>query len=328
MLRRMLMFAFVFAAIHAVAAETSKSRHFTFHYAFSVRGVEPGKPIQVWLPLAHSDRYQDVRVIATHGDLPLKQMRESEYGNPMLFASAKRAEKTEYKFSIDYDVVRREHLPDGPKEMAGKKELARFEQPDKLVPVTGLPADLAAKTVDAKAPRVEQAHAIYEYVFNNMRYDKSGTGWGRGDTLFACDAKRGNCTDFHSLFISMARSQKIPARFEIGFPLPADKHSGEIAGYHCWASFYDPARGWIPVDISEAWKHPDKREYFFGAHDDNRVQLTIGRDITLNPKQRGDQRNYFVYPYVEVDGKEFSNVALDFSFADVQPAGEPSAHGN
>ena len=93
MLRRMLMFAFVFAAIHAVAAETSKSRHFTFHYAFSVRGVEPGKPIQVWLPLAHSDRYQDVRVIATHGDLPLKQMRESEYGNRMLFASAKRARK-------------------------------------------------------------------------------------------------------------------------------------------------------------------------------------------------------------------------------------------
>jgi len=89
----MLMFAFVFAAIHAVAAETSKSRHFTFHYAFSVRGVEPGKPIQVWLPLAHSDRYQDVRVIATHGDLPLKQMRESEYGNRMLFASAKRARK-------------------------------------------------------------------------------------------------------------------------------------------------------------------------------------------------------------------------------------------
>jgi len=140
MLRRMLMFAFVFAAIHAVAAETSKSRHFTFHYAFSVRGVEPGKPIQVWLPLAHSDRYQDVRVIATHGDLPLKQMRESEYGNRMLFASAKKAEKPEYKFSIDYDVVRREHLADGPKEMAGKKELARFEQPDKLVPVTGLPA--------------------------------------------------------------------------------------------------------------------------------------------------------------------------------------------
>jgi transglutaminase-like putative cysteine protease len=44
-----------------------------------------------------------------------------------------------------------------------------------------------------------------------MRYDKTGTGWGRGDVLYACDAKKGNCTDFHSLFIAMARSQGIPA---------------------------------------------------------------------------------------------------------------------
>jgi len=28
--------------------------------------------------------------------------------------------------------------------------------------------------------------------------------------------------------------------------------------------------------------------------------------------------NYFVYPYVEVDGQEFPNVALAFSFADVE----------
>jgi transglutaminase-like putative cysteine protease len=320
MLRRALLLAAVFAAVSATAAETPKSRHFIFHYAFSVRGVEAGKPIEVWIPLAHSDAYQDVRVVSMQSDLPLKKMREKEYDDEMLVAASKKADRPEYRLSVVYDVVRREHLADGPGERASAKELERFQQPDKLVPVTGLPAELAAKTVDPKAPRMEQAHAIYEYVFNNMRYDKTGTGWGRGDTLFACDAKRGNCTDFHSLFISMARSQKIPARFEIGFPLPADKHSGEIAGYHCWASFYDPQRGWVPVDISEAWRHPEKREYFFGAHDENRVQLTIGRDIMLNPKQEGEPRNYFVYPYVEVGGKEHANVALDFSFADVEGA--------
>ena len=35
-----------------------------------------------------------------------------------------------------------------------------------------------------------------------MRYDKSGIGWGRGDALYACDAKRGNCTDFHALLMA------------------------------------------------------------------------------------------------------------------------------
>ena len=65
-----------------------------------------------------------------------------------------------------------------------------------------------------------------------MRYDKTGTGWGRGDALWACDAKRGNCTDFHSPFIGMRRADGIPARFDIGFTQPphwqaqATSHAG------------------------------------------------------------------------------------------------------
>jgi len=197
-------------------------------------------------------------------------------------------------------------------------------QPDLLVPVTGLPADLAAKVTQGITQPLEKARAIYDYVFTTMRYDKTGTGWGHGDVLYACDAKKGNCTDFHSLFIAMARSQGIPARFEIGFPLPPDKHAAEIAGYHCWSDFYVDGKGWIPVDISEAWKHQEKRDYFFGAHDANRVQFSMGRDLRLSPAQDGPPLNYFVYPYVEVSGKEHPNVSLAFSFADVD-AGNSAA---
>jgi hypothetical protein len=50
------------------------------------------------------------------------------------------------------------------------------------------------------------------------------------------------------------------------------------------------------------------------------VQFSMGRDLRLNPPQDGKPLNYFVYPYVEVDGKEYSNVSLAFSFADVAPA--------
>jgi transglutaminase-like putative cysteine protease len=199
-----------------------------------------------------------------------------------------------------------------------ERERQRFLEPDRLVPTTGLPAEIAAKEAAGRPTDLERARALYDYVFRTMKYDKSGTGWGRGDTLWACDSKRGNCTDFHSLFISMARSQKIPARYEMGFSIPTDKHSGEVPGYHCWSDFYLKDTGWVPVDISEAWKHPEKRDYFFGAHDVNRVQFTVGRDITLNPPQEGQALNYFVFPYLEVDGKEFGNVLTKNSFTDVQ----------
>jgi transglutaminase-like putative cysteine protease len=310
-------------AVFAISALAQDSRHFTFRYEFAIRNLTPGEQVRIWIPLAHSDQFQTVKVLSTTGDLPLKQTREREYGNEMLYASAEKASKAEYHFAVEYDVVRNERaVPlSGTVRLAAtrlpERERQRFLQPDRLVPVTGLPAEIAAKQVAGRTTDLERARALYDYVFHTMKYDKTGTGWGRGDTLWACDSKRGNCTDFHSLFISMARSQKIPARYEMGFSIPTDKHSGEVPGYHCWADFYLKGTGWVPVDISEAWKHPEKHDYFFGAHDVDRVQFTMGRDITLSPPQQGHPLNYFVFPYVEVNGKEFSNVATKNTFADV-----------
>ena len=305
-------------------ATAQSTRHFTFHYAFSVKNVSSGERIRVWIPAAHSDQFQEVKIISATGDLPLKRTHENRFGNEMYYAEAGKAKQPEYHFEVVYDVVRHEritlgayspHLEDvSLSEKDRKQDLAA----DVLVPVTGRPADLAEKVAQDKTAPLDKARAIYDYVFANMRYDKTGTGWGHGDVLYACDAKKGNCTDFHSLFIAMARSQGIPARFEIGFPLPPDKHSSEIAGYHCWADFFEPQHGWIPVDISEAWKHQEKKDYFFGAHDDNRFQFTMGRDLELSPKQDGKPLNYFVYPYVEVGRKEYANVSTAFSFADAE----------
>ena len=312
----------VVLAMHSWAQD---SRHFTFHYAFTVKNVPAGKNVRIWMPAAQSDAYQDVKIISAKGDLPVKKSRESKYSNEIYFAETSSATQPELHFEMEYDVVRHERVALNPAPHVVSASLTMKEkqqdlQPDALVPITGLPADLAAKVTDGKTQRLDKARAIYDYVFTTMKYDKTGTGWGHGDVLYACDAKKGNCTDFHSLFIAMARSQGIPARFEIGFPLPPDKHSAEIAGYHCWSDFYVDGKGWIPVDISEAWKHPEKHDYFFGSHDVNRMQFSMGRDLRLNPAQDGKPLNYFVYPYVEVDGQEYPNVSLAFSFADVAAA--------
>ena len=318
MLRRVSAIALFLLFSFFAVARSEKSRHFIFDYSFTVKISDPGKPLDVWFPMAHSDRFQRVKIVSRTSDLPLKETTGPEYGNQMFYAHTDKAGKAEYHFSVKYDVVRLEHLAaTSAKSPATKKELERFLQPDKLVPITGAPAEIAARQVKPGMDVMQKARALYDYVFSTMRYDKTGKGWGRGDALWACDAKHGNCTDFHSVFISMARSQHIPARFEIGFPLPEDKNASEIAGYHCWAEFYTRKRGWFPVDISEAWKHQEKKDYFFGANDVNRVQFTVGRDLELSPKQHGQRLNYFVYPYVELDRQAYPNVSNAFSFKDV-----------
>jgi len=322
MLRKSSLFVFLLLITCIVFSESSPSRtprarHFTFDYSFTVRVTDRGKPLDIWFPMAHSDQYQQVKIISKQGDLPLHQTRDSEYGNGMFYAHTAKADKSEYNFSIKYDVVRLEHFAAvSLSPAAPPQKLKRFLQPDRLVPITGKPAEIAASQVKPGMSDLEKASALYDYTFDNMRYDKSGSGWGHGDALWACDSHHGNCTDFHSLFIAMARSQRIPARFEIGFAIPEDKSASDVAGYHCWAEFYTRERGWFPLDISEAWQQ-NKKKYFFGANDVNRVQFTVGRDLELSPKQHGERLNYFIYPYAELNGEEYPNIAIKFSFADV-----------
>ncbi len=330
--------AFLFVAVAspilltAVFKTAQKSpetgRKFEFTYGVTIRDVPPGtKLVRVWIPLAPSDRNQTVVAKKVSGPVAMRATREPEYGNRMLFAEIRDPKFTEASFAVDYEVTRKEYSKgdfDGlmrynHEPVRVPATLARFLERDNLVPINGRMMELAEENTRGKKGAVAKAHALYDYVFRTLRYDKSGTGWGRGDSLWACDAKHGNCTDFHSLFISMLRAEKIPARFEIGFPLPIDTRQGEIPGYHCWAEFYVDGPGWIPVDISEAWKDQSKHDYFFGTVDANRVQFTIGRDVTLTPKQQGPPLNYFVYPYVEVDGQPYEKLDRKFAFRESTP---------
>ena len=45
--------------------------------------------------------------------------------------------------------------------------------------------------------------------------------FGNGNSLYACDIGVGNCTDFHSYFMSIGRTLEIPIRFHMGFSIPA-----------------------------------------------------------------------------------------------------------
>src|SRR5256886_4489847 len=156
-----------------------------------------------------------------------------------------------------------------------------------------------------------------------MEYKKVGTGWGNGDTFWACSARYGNCTDFHALFISLARAEGIPAKFEIGFPIPEDRTSGVIDGYHCWTEFHLPDVGWFPIDASEAWKHRERRDLYFGTQPADRIQFTIGRDLELGDGHTTGPLNYFIYPHVEVAGKRLDNVKRSFRFSEILDANLP-----
>jgi len=139
-----------------------------------------GQRVRVWFPAAHPDAYQDVSVISATGDLTLKRTKENRFGNELYFAESSNARGGDLHFVVDYDVVRRERVTLGvfrPRlqdAALNKKEQQLDLAPEKLVPVTGLPADLAAKVTAGKSSTLDKAHAIYDYVFDNLTRQTGG----------------------------------------------------------------------------------------------------------------------------------------------------------
>jgi len=316
--------AILLVCVAAAIQPPLRERSFSFEYTATVKDVPDGaQELDLWLPVPHGDPYQ--RVIDLKIESPLKYtIAEDDHGNRILHIVSTEPKPQPVTVVMRGEVVRTEHrqarLLSGGRDGADlpANELSRYLKPDRLVPIDGQIRAWAQEVVDQAHARtdLEKARAIYNHVVSTVKYDKSGKGWGRGDIYYACENRRGNCTDFHAIFIGYCRALGIPARFSIGFPLPAKRGSGAVAGYHCWAEFYAKGIGWVPVDASEAAKDPSKREYFFGTHDENRVEFTKGRDLVLKPQQQASPLNYFVYPYAELDGRAFDGVDHTFAFQD------------
>ena len=136
--------------------------------------------------------------------------------------------------------------------------------------------------------------------------------FGNGSSMYACDVGVGNCTDYHSYFISLCRTIQIPSRFHMGFSIP-DENEGEIKGYHCWADYYVDPSAWAPVDISEADKNPNMTDYFFGTVCENRVEFMVGRDFVLENYNAG-KVNIFIYPLLEIDDIKSSDFSKTFYY--------------
>jgi transglutaminase-like putative cysteine protease len=319
-------FLFSYIASGRRDAIKPRERAFQLEYKTTVKDIPTNaKTVDLWIPVPHDNAFQRITDLQIESPYPYK-MHTTEYGNKLLHLRLSKPEQASFAVTMRFNAVRIEHIQERlrePNAAALKDEsdaqLSQWLKADRLVPIDGKIKQWAQEVVDAAGAKtdLEKTRAIYNHVVSTVKYDKTGQGWGRGDIYYACDARRGNCTDFHAIVIGYSRALGIPARFAIGFPLPPERGTGQISGYHCWAEVYLKGIGWVPIDASEAAKNPDKREYFFGAHDENRVEFSIGRDLSLNPKQAGEPLNYFVYPYVEIDGKVFTSVDKSFSYRDV-----------
>lgn len=280
----------------------------SFEFYYSVQVPDLTGPAKMWIPIAESDDFQEVKVLSINLPGKHRNLDDKVYDNTILYLELG-PEDSGKSVEISYSVDRKEK---GPYEAAAPDPNV-FLASNILMPKGGRFEEIAK---EALGPKIRESHLIqarvlYDYIIDNMRYMKFGD-FGKGDSNYACDSKTGNCSEFHSFFISLARSVDIPARFAIGASIPSDRNEGGIDGYHCWAEFYADGKWW-PVDISEANKYTALATYYFGRHPANRIELSRGRDLNVNPSPASGPINFLAYPYLEIEGKEVK-AQSNFSF--------------
>lgn len=121
----------------------------------------------------------------------------------------------------------------------------------------------------------EKTLRIYRWVRDYMTYKYPPPG-GRGATI-ALRERQGDCGQYADLFITLCRSEGIPARFVGGFSLKENKETGQLTvGSHVWAEVLLPDGRWVPMDPTH------EEENFFGKYLVNTyVNASLGRNIPL-----------------------------------------------
>ncbi|MDP2360269.1 MAG: transglutaminase-like domain-containing protein [bacterium] len=266
-----------------------------FEFTYQVTLPVLAGPADLWLPLATSDQFQQVELAGLSSPVPAAELRDERHGNRLLHFQPGPGEGGAV-IELTYRVQRRET---GPYPSSGPVE--DFLAPERLVPADTLFQQTACQVTAGLSSDLMRARALYDHVIENLRYARFGQGWGRGDALNACSIGQGNCTDFHSYFIALARALGIPARFAIGAALPAERDDGGVDGYHCWAEFHADGKWW-PVDISEADKYSRLATYYFGHQPANRFELSAGRDLVVEPGPAAGPVNFLAYALLEEGG--------------------------
>jgi transglutaminase-like putative cysteine protease len=139
-----------------------------------------------------------------------------------------------------------------------------------------------AEAVERAFPRYDKDRPILESLLELLAWVptvleyRSGTTEVHGSLTAAVRQGGGVCQDFAHLFITVARSWGIPARYVMGYLDPGISKEGETLATHAWAEALVPGAGWVGFDATHNL-----------LTNDHYVAVAVGRDSYDAAPQRG-----------------------------------------
>lgn len=301
---------------HAIWAKTASGK---ITMVFDLSAHDYGEQTQLWVPYPITNNNQTISNIHVSGNYSSSGVyTDSKFQTPILYAlwdSGIKHRKLTFSFDVERQEVIRRDFPERETQW-DSSDYALYLAPTRLGPIDGKVKKLAETITAGQTSVLGKAKAIYDWTCENTYRNPETRGCGTGNVYKLLKEPGGKCADISSIYVALARAAGVPAREVFGIRLGKKALEDISTWQHCWAEFYLPGYGWVPVDpadvrkmmltqnlvLSDA-KTAEYRKYYWGGIDPYRIKLGEGRDLSLNPPQSGPSVNYLMYPFAQVGRK-------------------------
>lgn len=259
----------LFSGMMDAYATTPPSRSLQLTYTCYLTNLpRQARQADIWIPVPIANERQTVTLLTT--DLAGGTLTtEPKYGNQMYYrrldlSQAKQTDTITIKLTYavrltEKSVAEARQLTPLPKTPV-RPDMQVYLAPNRLIPLHG-PIDTLKQKMQLPAapfwPPANYTTTSSTIWCTITRHQAPGAGIG--DAVWACSSKTGPCSDYHSIFIGICRSESIPTDHVFGIPFRASR--GVAKSWHCWARYYVEGPGGMTIDAPEADKHPEQRGY-------------------------------------------------------------------
>ena len=338
----------------SAATPQPKRAAFAITNIFTVKVPEGAKQVRIWFAVPQDDAESEIGNFTAEAAYPIQYGKDSQ-GNKIGYLEVQ-APKEQHigireAFTLTRTEIRQTPDPKATRPLTEQERaaLSAYLQPSTYVIINEQIKALADQIVAGETNPVLAARKIYDWTLTNIdywvKYPDRLKASPVGSAEYCLNSKTGNCTDFHSLFASLAQAAGIPTKMVYGSLLKPTLNGVDVDGsYHCWIQFYAPNLEWVTLDVSLAdlylgdftlteknqrlvelttatgYRGVDLQmvDYYFGNLDERRVVWSVGRDLRMDPPQDGGPVNAMHKMHVEVDGKPYTDWTRQFTYKELQ----------
>lgn len=289
----------------------------TVTFNIDVNAPAEARTVKLWFPYPTSDLQQTVRNLNCQGNYSQFSLAHEPRSGALYIYAEWVGPARSRTLSVTFHARAKERKA-AMLAQAGETippEARKYLRSDFWIPADDRKVAALAREITAgKTGTLAKSRAVYDWVVKNTRRDPDIPGCGSGIVERTLATRSGKCADISSVYVALARAAGVPAREVFGLRLGRPGQTDLTNGHHCWAEFYLPGAGWIPVDPADVSRimlekkldpaaAAPVRDYYFGAVDEYRIMLHRGGRGVAFAEGNANPVNYFMYPYAEVDGR-------------------------